>query len=169
MSFILRIMMLPLLVATACGVVIIPLGLIQKFTEPSLETMFAGLALFGLWPLVLAITYGAFFIEHFMIRSISKEFVGKLDMLFGKNSQNLINLSFRSGDYFAKALDEHANVLDNETIRRGRAMVNRHKAITRFIWPGLALTAISGIGLALLQVLEKNPVINSNYCLTVLE
>jgi len=157
MSFVLRIIMLPLLVATACGVVIIPLGLIQIFTQPSLETMFAGLALFGLWPLALAITHGAFFIEHFMIRSISKEFVGKLDMLFGTNSQNLIRLSFRSGDYLAKALDEHANVLDNETIQRGRAMVNRHKAITRFIWSGMALTAISGIGLALLQILEKPP------------
>lgn len=154
MGFIARIIILPLLIVLMVGVVIIPFTPILLFMQPSLETFFVVLLLVGLWPVVLAYVHGALFVEHFITRSISKEFLNQYDMvpdiLYTK-------LSLKAANFLSSALDIYGTSLDSETNRRGQALVNRHKAIVRFIWPGYTVSAIGAIGLVLIDVLDIAP------------
>ena len=136
----------------ASGVFIIPFTPILLIQKPSLESLFVVLLLVGLWPMCAAASHGAFLIEHFISRSISKDVAEKYDLIRGGHWM-YATLTLSSGDYLSKALAEYGPILDTKTILRGTKLVNRHRAIARFVWPGMTIAAIGGIGLAMLQVL----------------
>ena len=76
------------------------------------------------------------------------------NMLPGKYS---LNFSLWAPNFLSKALDDYGATLDPKTIRRGQVLLDRHKAITRFFWPGLTTMAIAAISLILIDILEITP------------
>lgn len=154
MSFLERIILLPLVVIIAGGVFLLPVMPVYFFAQPSLESLFVVLVMVGLWPMCVAMSHGAFLIEHFIVRSISKEAAETFNLVGGGELMVYVNLTLRAGDYLSKALQQYRETLDAETLQRGNKLVTRHRAIARFVWPGLIITAIGGAGLVMIQVLQ---------------
>ena len=142
--------MLPILFGLAGGAVIFPFLPILLFTQPSLETVWVVLFVMGLYPVLLSYLHGAIFIEHFITRKLSKTFAVENNLL---PDAHYLNLSLWAGAYLSRALLEFGPALDAGTLERGQTLLERHQAITRFIWPGLGLSAIAAIGMVLLKEL----------------
>jgi len=121
--------------------------------QPSLESLFAALALVGLWPMCVAVSYSAFFIGHFIGRSLPEGAEERYDLYSG-SSLMYLRLAVQAGDFLSSALDDYGENLDTRTKQRGKKLVDHHRAIAKYVWPGMVILAIGGIGLMLIQVLE---------------
>ena len=152
-KFLHKVILLFLLIFVASGVVIIPLVPIAFFMQPSLESLFAALALIGLWPMCIAVTYSAFFIGHFIERSLPKGADERYDLYPGA-SVLYVRLAIEAGDTLENALENYGDILDVRTRQRGKKLIDHHRAIARYVLPGMAVTAVGGIGLMLMNVLE---------------
>lgn len=142
--------MLPILLVLVGGALLLPFFPLLLLRQPSLENFWVVLFVLGLYPGLLSYIHGAIFVEHFITRSISKKFVDENNML---PDVQYLKLSWRGGAYLSKALREFGSALDEETLRRGRSLLKRHQAITRFMWPGMGVSATAGIGMFLLKEL----------------
>lgn len=154
MNFFVRIVLLPLLLVIASGVLIIPFMPIYLFMMPSLESLFVVLLLIGLWPMCVAMSHSAFFVEHFIGRYLPKGASEQYDMFGGWHLTMYVRLAVGAGDFLSSALHDYGRSLDTKTILRGNKLIDRHRAIARYVWPGMTISAIGAIGLVLIQVLE---------------
>lgn len=145
-----RIITLFILFGLVGGALIFPFFPILLLTQPSLESFWVVLFVLGLYPMLLSYLHGAIFIEHFITRKISNTFVDENNMLL---DPHFAKLSYRAGAYLSKALLEFGPALDDETRHRGQTLLERHQAITRFIWPGMGFSAVAAIGMVLLKEL----------------
>jgi len=152
-NFLYKLILLPLLIIVASGVLIIPFMPIVFLVQPSLESLFVALILVGLWPMCLAVSYSAFFIGHFIGRCLPKGAEERYDLYSG-SSVMYVRLAVQAGDFLSSALDDYGENLDGSTRQRGKKLVDRHRAIAKYVWPGMAISAIGAIGLVLIQVLE---------------
>lgn len=149
-DLIFRIIMVPFLFGLAGGALIFPLLPIVLFTQPSVENFFVVLFVLGMYPVLLSYLHGALFIEHFVTRKLSKTFVDDNGMIM---DPHYLKLSLRAGAYLSKALLERGPMLDTETLSRGRALLKRHRAITRFVLPGFCICGIAMVGMVLIKEL----------------
>lgn len=143
-----RLIMLPILIVMVGVALILPFFPLLLVTQPSPQTLWVVLFALGAYPFILSYLHGAIFIEHFITRSISKKFADENNML---PDVQYLNLSWKVGAYLSKALCEFGPTLDEETRRRGRLLLQRHQAINRFVWPGMGVSTIAGIGIFVLE------------------
>jgi len=121
--------LLPLVIAIAGGVLIFPFTPILLFAKPGLESLFVVLLLLGQWPMGVAILHSGFIIEHFIGRSLPKGAAEKYDMFRGGHFSMYLRLSVGAGDFLSRALNDYGKTLDEEAILRGKKLVYRHRAI----------------------------------------
>ena len=152
-NFLFKLVLLPLFIVVAIGVFIIPFVPIVWFMQPSLESLFIALVLVGLWPMCMAVSYSAFFIGHFIGRSLPTGAEERYNLYSG-SSLMYVRLAVQAGDFLSNALDDYEEALDTRTRQRGKKLVDHHRVLARFVWPGMAISVISGVGFALIQFLE---------------